>query len=221
MKIFAVVPIYNEKQERVTSVLKDLEKFVDEIIVVDDGSEENVKCQMSNVKCYLLRHKINRGQGAALETGTEYALEQGADIIVHFDGDGQFIAQEIESMTTPIIKDEVDITLGSRFIKDINSKIPFLKRVIILPVAKIINYLFTGLKLTDAHCGFRAMNRKAAEFLKVEQDRMSHATEIVAKIKKNNLRYREMPVTVIYHQFGQGVGGGIKIMRDLLFSKFF
>ena len=220
MKIFAVVPIYNEKQERVTSVLKDLEKFVDEIIVVDDGSIESIKVsEYQSVR--VLKHRLNRGQGAALETGTEYALEQGADAIVHFDGDGQFVAEEIKAMIEPVIKGEVDITLGTRFFKDSDSKIPFLKRVIILPVAKIINYLFTGLKLTDAHCGFRAMNRKAAEFLKVEQDRMSHATEIVAKIKKNNLRYKEMPVTVIYHQFGQGVGGGIKIIRELLFSKFF
>lgn len=225
--IYIIVPAYNEAKN-IAQVITDLLKYNYQIVMVDDCSTDQTFALASQYPIRVLRHQINLGQGAALATGTQYALKQGAQIIVHFDGDGQFLVSQIERVITPILSREIDIVLGSRFHTDkhrlntqinTDSHIPFLKKYIILPLAKIINYFFTGLKLTDAHCGFRAMNRLAAEKIKITQNGMSHNTEIVAKIKKYNLKYKEIPVTVIYREFGQGIGGGVKILKELLLAK--
>ena len=109
--------------------------------------------------------------------------------------------------------------MGSRFLKK-NKNIPKLKKYIIYPVSKIINTFFTGIKLTDVHCGFRALSKKAAEKININQDGMSHNTEIISQIKKFKLKYREVPVTVIYKEFGQGIKGGLNILKELFFGKF-
>lgn len=226
-KIYLVIPVYNE-EKNLAQVLTDLLQYDYQVVVVDDGSTDNTFQIAKKFPITSLRHQINRGQGAALETGTQYALQKGAGIIVHFDGDGQFLANEIQLVVEPVLSHQVDIVLGSRFCADkrgfstrinADSNIPFLKKYLILPMAKIINWLISGIKLTDAHCGFRAMNRYAAEKIRITQDGMSHNTEIVAQIKKYHLKYQEIPVTVIYHEFGQGVGGGVKILRELFLGK--
>lgn len=241
--IYIIIPAYNE-EKNLPQVLADLLKLVPreacgersrtikgydyQIVVVDDGSTDNTFQTAKQFPICVLHHQINRGQGAALATGSQYALQQGADIIVHFDGDGQFLAREIENVVAPILSQGIDIVLGSRFYADkcgfstrinADNRIPFLKKYVILPVAKIINYFLTGIKLTDAHCGFRAMNRLAAERIKISQDGMSHNTEVVAQIKKYHLKHQEVPITVIYHEFGQGVGGGFRILKELFLGK--
>jgi len=219
MKIFVVVPTFNE-EKNIQDVLDNLKKNnYNNIIIIDDASQdETVKlARIAGVK--ILEHKINRGQGAALQTGTDYAVKNNADIIVHFDGDGQFLAEEIKFLVEPIMYEKIDIILGSRFLKK-NKNIPKLKKYIIYPVSKIINTFFTGIKLTDVHCGFRALSKKAAEKININQDGMSHNTEIISQIKKFKLKYREVPVTVIYKEFGQGIKGGLNILKELFFGKF-
>ena len=218
MKIFVVVPTFNE-EKNIQNVLSDLKKFDYDIIVVDDGSQDKTLklAQIAGVK--VLEHKINRGQGAALQTGTDYAVKNNADVIVHFDGDGQFLAEEIKFLVEPIMYEKIDIILGSRFLKK-NKNIPKFKKYIIYPVSKIINTFFTGIKLTDVHCGFRALSKKAAEKININQDGMSHNTEIISQIKKFKLKYREVPVSVIYKEFGQGIKGGLNILKELFFGKF-
>jgi polyprenyl-phospho-N-acetylgalactosaminyl synthase len=216
--IFIIVPAYNE-EKRIGAAIKDLlDHGYANIVVVDDGSADKTFEIAKQFPIYVLRHKINRDQGASLQTGTEFALNKGAEIVVHFDGDGQFLAEEIEGAIQPILKNEADIVLGSRFLKS-NEQMPWLKKNIIHPVARLVDYLFTSVKLTDAHCGFRALNRGAAEKIKITQDRKAHATEIISLIKKNNLRFKEVPITVIYRQFGQGIGGGFRILKELLVKK--
>lgn len=225
-KIYIIIPAYNE-QKNIRRVLDELKKYDYEVVVVDDGSEDNTYQIVHNKGAVVLRHKINRGQGAALQTGTEYALSKGAEVIVHFDADGQFLSYEIGRVVKPILSGDVDVVLGSRFIANSANKkannadvqMPLFKFFFILPVARVINYFFTGLKLTDAHCGFRAMNKYAARKVKILQDGMSHNTEIVAQIKKYHLRFKEVPVSVIYKEFGQGVGGGVRILKELLLGK--
>ena len=101
----------------------------------------------------------------------------------------------------------------------ISNKIPFTKRYLIIPVAKIINYIFTGLRLTDVHNGMRAFKSSVAGRLYLTQDRMAHASEYPYLVKKNNLTYLEVPVKIIYHQYGQGINGGLKILKELLTEK--
>lgn len=188
------------------------------IVVVDDGSTDNTGRLARDAGAVVIRHSLNRGQGAALETGDSYARGQGADAVVHFDADGQFNAADIAPALELMEKEQYDVILGSRFL-DHRSRIPWLKRFLILPVSRWINYVFTGLKLTDVHNGFRIFSRRALENIIITQDGMAHNTEIPALIKKNHLRFKEYPVEVTYREMGQGIGGGLKIVSDLLMHK--
>ena len=217
--MFIIIPAYNE-EKNIAGVISDLVARYPEakIVAVDDGSKDNTAEMAQKAGAIVLRHLINRGQGAALATGTEYALSQGAEIIVHFDADGQFEARDVTALVESIKSGQVEAVLGSRFLSRSNH-IPFSKKYFILPLARVVNFLFTGLWLSDAHNGLRALSRRAAESIKIEQDRMAHNSEIIAQVKKNNLKFIEMPVTVKYHRYGQGFFGGLKIIKDLILQK--
>ncbi|MDD5291131.1 MAG: glycosyltransferase family 2 protein [Patescibacteria group bacterium] len=217
MKTFCVIPAYNEA-ETIAKIIGEVKPLVDEIVVVDDGSSDQTKelAKAGGVK--VLSHFINRGQGAALETGNQYALKAGADIIVHFDADGQFLPKEIKDIISPILKKEADIVFGSRFLGK-KSNLPPFKKYAIIPLAHLVNKIFTGSDLTDPQNGFRALSKKAAEKIKIEQDGMAHNTEIISKAFASGLRIKEIPVTVIYHNFGQRFSGGLKIIKDLILAR--
>jgi len=217
--IFIVIPAFNVEKYIKQTIEGLFNAGYKNIVVVDDGSVDRTLEIVRRFPVYVLQHKINRGQGAALQTGTDFAKRKGAEIIVHFDGDDQFVASEIEKNLKPILSNEADVVLGSRFINGDDKQIPWLKRKIIHPCSRLVDYFFTGVKLTDVHCGFRAMNRLAAEKIEIRQDRFSNPTDIVSSVRRNKLRYREVPVTVIYHHFGQGIGGGFKILKELLIRK--
>jgi len=218
MKVFIVIPAYNEENS-IIKVLSDLHAHnFSNIVVVDDGSEDKTALVVRQTTARLLLHGINRGMGAALETGNQYALAQGAEIIVHFDADGQMQAKDINSLIAPILKNEVDVCLGSRFLSK-NEEMPWSKKYVIHPISRVINYLFTRVWLTDAHNGFRALSRQAASKIYISQDRMAHNTEIVEKIRKFNLRYCEVPVTIKYFEYGQSLAGGFKVLKDLILGK--
>lgn len=216
-KVFIVIPCYNEAGY-LAKVIESVKTY-GRAAVVDDGSTDNSFKIATNSGVTVLKHLVNRGMGAALETGDRFAFEQGADIVVHFDADGQHLADEIPGLIQPIVSGQVDTVLGSRFLNQ-KSLIPFFKRNLILKPAVFFQNFMLGVKLTDAHNGFRALSRHALEKIRITQDGMAHATEIIEQIKVNNLTYQEVPVTVIYHEFGQGFLSGLKIIRDLLLGKF-
>lgn len=218
MKTICVIPAYNES-ESLGKVISDVKPYVDEIVVVNDGSSDNTAEVSSANGAIVLTHLINRGQGAALQTGDEYALSQGADIIIHFDADGQFLANEIPDLIKPIINDGYDIVLGSRFLgKEAN--MPKLKRYLLVPLARLTNYLLLGVKLSDPQSGFRVMTGKTAAMIKIEQSGWAHCSEILAKIFSNKLKFKEVPITVVYTKFGRNFNSGLNIIKDLLIGKF-
>src|SRR4029079_19417277 len=126
-------------------------------------------------------------QGAALQTGIDYAKMLEADIVVTFDADGQHSAADVKTLVEPLLKNEVDIVLGSRFLTT-NTDIPF-PRKIVLQVARWVNFLFTGILLTDAHNGLRALGKRGLEKITITENRMAHASEILFEIKKQNLKF--------------------------------
>ncbi|MDD5072077.1 MAG: glycosyltransferase family 2 protein [Patescibacteria group bacterium] len=217
MKIFCVIPAYNEK-ETISEVIDKVKPLVSEVVVVDDGSSDETGKLARAKGVRVLSHLINRGQGAALETGNQYALKAGGDIIVHFDADGQFLPGEIEDIVSPIQEGQADIVFGSRFLGKKSNMPPF-KKYVIIPLAHLINKIFTGSTLTDPQNGFRAMSKKAAEEIKIEQDGMAHNTEIISKAFSSGLKIKEIPVTVIYNNFGQRFSGGLKIIKDLILAR--
>lgn len=213
MKTFCVIPAYNE-EKNIGKVIDGLLPLGYDLVVVDDCSDDRTYDLAAEKGIAVLRHIVNRGQGAALQTGMDYALMQGADIIVHFDADGQFLGEEIGQVIKPISEGEADIVFGSRFLEK-KSEMPFFKKNFIMPLAKLVNRLFLKVDLSDPQSGFRAMSRKAAEQIRIEQSRMAHCSEIMAKSFSSGLRIKEVPITVIYHDFGQKFNGGVKILKEL------
>jgi glycosyltransferase involved in cell wall biosynthesis len=222
-KIVVVIPVYNEGPV-IRQVITSLLKVVTTIIVVDDGSAIPVIKQLHDLPVVLLQHKVNLGQGAAIQTGLTYARKLRADIAITFDADGQHNEEDINSLLAPIINNEADVVLGSRFLHDSVSTVPFTKRFI-LQVARIINFLFSGVLLTDAHNGLRALNRKALEKTNLTENRMAHASEFLFEIKNHKLRWKEIPVHIRYTDYsiqkGQKSRDSIKVLFDLFLHKLF
>ncbi len=223
MKTVAVVPAYNE-ESRVADAVRDASVFVDAVVVVDDCSYDQTYEEAIESGAYVLRHVLNRGQGAALQTGTQFALKRlKADVIVHFDADGQMQGSDIPCMIEAVESGDADVVLGSRFIKD-PPEMPF-TRLLTLKLGILFTLIISGIRLTDTHCGFRALSKKAASQIKITRDRMAHASEIIDLIKVKDLKYTECPVNIKYSDEtlakGQSSLGAITIVKDLLKSKFF
>ncbi|MFA6424357.1 MAG: glycosyltransferase family 2 protein [Candidatus Magasanikbacteria bacterium] len=216
--IFIVLPAYNE-EPKIGRVIRDLfQHGFANVVVVNDGSDDNTAREAINAGAIVLNHVINRGQGAALQTGNEFALQNKAEIIVHFDADGQFNVSDIASGIKKLTEENLDVVFGSRFL-DTRSTVPFFKKYFILPVSRIINNWITKLKLSDVHNGFRIMHRRAVEKIYISQDQMAHNSEIPRLVREYNLKYGELPVEVTYFEDGQGATGGFKILWDLLIAK--
>lgn len=213
--VFIVVPAYNEAP-RIGSVLAGLRQTWpgSQIVVVDDGSTDETAAVARRAGVVVLRHVINRDQGAALQTGTTYALRRGAQVIVHCDADGQHQPAEITEWIKPVVAGEVDVVLGSRFLGSKPVHAPLLKRLafgLMIPLHNLV----IGLRLTDLHNGVRVLSRQAAEQINITQDHKAHASEILSQIARAKLSYREVPVEILYHHYGQKLlGGSWAIARD-------
>jgi glycosyltransferase involved in cell wall biosynthesis len=217
MKVSVVIPAYNEARW-IEKVVEEVKAAGYETVVVDDCSQDQTAALAEKAGAVVLRHVINRGQGAALRTGTNWALENDAEIIVHFDADGQFRVSDIEHLVKPLAAGEVDVVFGSRFL-DNTTKLPWSKKNLIMPLARLVNRILFGVKLTDPQSGFRAFWGETGREIKWRQDRMAHASEILGEIIHRRLRVVEVPITVIYHEFGQSFLGGFKILRDVFIKK--
>ena len=215
MKVFIIIPCYNEA-ESLPLILRAARSY-GRTVVVDDGSVDQSATVAEQNGAVVLSHLINRGQGAALATGNQYALLNDADIVVHFDADGQHQAAEIPLLIQPIVLGRAEVVLGSRFLKQ--NQTPWFKKYFILKPVIFFQNLLLGVKLTDAHNGFRAFSAAALAKIELKQDGMAHATEIIEQLILHKLKYQEIPVTITYHDFGQGFMAGLRILRDLLFGK--
>lgn len=221
--IYIVIPAYNEINSigRVIDVLKS--KNYHNIIVVDDGSSDGTRAFLQSQPIIYTEHVLNRGQGAALRTGTQLALEMGADYIVHFDADGQMSADDIPQMMRHF-DDGADLVLGSRFLAGAETKNMPVQRKALLKLAKIFNKMFLGVNYSDPQNGFRILGRTAAETLDWQNDRMAHCSEILRLIKKHKLNYKEEAVNITYSDYSLGKGqqamDAVKIVWDLFINKF-
>ena len=221
--VWIVIAAYNEERS-VPKVIADLHKAgYHNVVVVDDGSTDKTFDATVNAGATALQHVVNRGQGAALKTGIDYALEQGADIIVTFDADGQHRTEDLPAIIKPVASGTADVTFGSRFLKKTN--VPFIRKIL-LKGSVLVLLLFYGVKMTDAHNGFRALSRKAAQKIKLTADRMAHASEIIEEVHRNKLRVKEIPVVIKYTEetLKKGHGGireAFRILHTMIVKKFF
>lgn len=223
-RLAVVIPAYNEAGS-ISAVVEGLVAAQGgaEIVVVDDGSRDNTVEVLRSLPVHRIRHPVNLGQGAALQTGITYAAGLGVDYIVTFDADGQHRPEDIPRLLEPLVRGECDVVLGSRFLDAAAiAGIPPTKRVV-LRLATLFTRLSTGLALTDTHNGLRAFRATAAPLLEMRINGMAHASEILERIARSGLRWREVPVVVGYTDYsrakGQRVTNSLNILWELFFRR--
>ncbi|OPZ20077.1 MAG: Undecaprenyl-phosphate mannosyltransferase [candidate division BRC1 bacterium ADurb.BinA364] len=220
---WVVVPAYNEK-DAIGEVLDELLAKGYNVAVVDDGSSDGTFDEAAKRPVHLLRHIVNLGQGAALQTGVEYALRQGASYVVTMDADGQHCVEDIALLVEPLLDGAYDIALGTtRFRRRLlGQRMPRLRRWTLI-VAAFFSRVHPGLKVTDAHNGLRAMSRQAASKLNIMHNGMAHATEMLDFIKHERLRWREVDVSIKYTRYslskGQHISNSFNIIWDWMLGK--
>lgn len=215
-----VIPLFNEASV-IREVIEEARRVFPFVVAVDDGSKDDSAAQARTAGAVVVRHPINLGQGAALQTGITYVLERTtACYVVTFDADGQHSVADAAAMVSAAHEEDLAIVLGSRFLEG-PSPVGWLKRIILRTAAAVASRS-TGMRLTDAHNGLRLIRRDAARALDLRQNRMAHASEIVRQLGATGLPWREMPVTITYTEYskakGQSLWNSVNILVDLLFS---
>lgn len=212
-----IIPVFNEAQV-IQDVIAQALKTFPNIVCVDDGSVDLSGPLAQKTGAWLVTHPINLGQGASIQTGIDFALSQeGSQFFVTFDADGQHSASDAANMVARLKNEDLDIIIGSRF-RGGKTNFSVLKKMV-LKIAVKFERIRTGLEITDAHNGLRAMNRNTAREMKITQNRMAHASEITSRISSLHLKYAEHPVTISYTAYsknkGQSIWNSVNIISEL------
>lgn len=215
--VWIIIPAFNEAGI-IGEVIADVRSVFDHVVCVDDGSSDGTGEIALRAGAHLVRHPVNLGQGAAIQTGVEYARRQpGAEVFVTFDGDGQHRVKDVVTMIDRLSGGDVDVVIGTRFGRPGFSRPPLLKRVV-LRTAAWLSPRGRRLGLTDTNNGLRVFNKKVADGLDITMSGMSHASEFVLLIEENNWRVAEEPVEVLYTEYskakGQPLLNGVNIIFD-------
>lgn len=218
--IVVVIPAFREETQ-IGAVVTGLRERGLTIVVVDDGSPDRTATRAAEAGATVLRHPLNRGQGAALQTGIDYALRGGADIVVTFDADGQHAPEQVAALVDPIRTGRCDVVFGSRFLGG-TTEMPRGRRWT-LRAAVIFTRFTSGAQITDTHNGLRAFSRAAAATLDLRLDRMAHASELIDQVARSGLPYREVPVQIAYTSYslakGQRSSSAFRIAFDYLMAR--
>ena len=201
--VVIVIAAYNEAKV-IAGVVREVVAGGHRVILVDDGSGDGTADVARQAGAHVVVHPVNLGQGAALQTGIELALAEGADVIVTFDADGQHHASDIANLLAALKTHQADFALGNRFMGgavDMTGT-----RRMLLRAATAFTRLTTGLRITDTHNGLRAMTRRGASHIGLRQNRMAHASEILHQIAASGLKFIEVPVTITYSAYSRAKG---------------
>jgi glycosyltransferase involved in cell wall biosynthesis len=216
----AAMPAYNEGHV-IAEVILGCKKYVDKVIVVDDGSSDNTAEIAESVGGYVVRHGINKGYGAALKSCFKLAREFNADALVIIDSDGQHNPDEIPKLLEPL-KHGTDLVIGSRFINGNGQNVPTYRKIG-MKILDVTTYLAGGIRVTDSQSGFRAYGKKAIENIRLRGDNMSAGSEILLHMKDHNLKFEEVEIHCRYdleqcssqNPFAHGLGVALQILKDM------
>jgi glycosyltransferase involved in cell wall biosynthesis len=221
--VWLVVPLYNEATVIADVVRRAKQAFL-KVVCIDDGSTDDSAALAESAGARVVRHPVNLGQGAALQTGFEYVLgDPQMRYAVTFDADGQHQLEDVLVMLERIRQGDVDLVFGSRFL-DERTQPSALKRLV-LRTAVVYTNLTTKTTLTDAHNGLRVLSREVVERIDITQNRMAHASELVAQIGSMRIdgkpvTYAEEPVHILYSEYsrskGQSLWNAVNILAELM-----
>lgn len=219
-RIWIVIPAFNEGRV-IGDVVRQVRAAYSNLIVVDDCSRDDTSQRASEAGADVVRHVINLGQGAAIQTGIDYALRHKASAIVTFDADGQHSIADVNKMLEIQMETGADIVLGSRFAgKAVGISGA---RKMLLKAAIVFTWLTSGVRLSDAHNGLRLITPAAARRIRITQNRMAHASEIIEQIGRSGLKFAEAPCTITYTEYstakGQSSFGAFRILMDLIIAR--
>lgn len=223
--ILVVIPAYNE-EESIIEVIKSLKReFLSNILVIDDGSDDETVIRVQREGIKILSHPLNLGKGAALKTGFQYFLQTDFQYLITCDADGQHLAADVKKIADILQKNQYNVILGSRFLKGKNSReVPFI-RIIYNQVANKVNSIINGVKFSDTQCGLRGYQRKTVAVLELHSRGLDIDSEILQEIKKKKLSYLEIPIKAIYTKYslskGQNLRRGIDTFLKLVAKKLF
>ena len=216
-RIAVVIAAYNEAKV-IGDVVRDVAASGYNVILIDDGSQDGTPEIARAAGARVVVHPVNLGQGAALQTGLEVALSDGAEFIVTYDADGQHQAADIENLVAALKNHAADFALGNRFMGDTVDMTG--SRRLLLLAATAFTRLTTGLQITDTHNGLRAMTRRGASHIRLRQNRMAHASEILHQIAASNLKFVEVPVTITYSAYSRAKGQKLTDFLAILIDLF-
>ncbi len=219
-RAWVVIPAYGEARV-IRGVVRSVREICGAVVVVDDGSEDETAREALAGGATVLRHVVNLGQGAALRTGIDFALREGAEYIFTFDADGQHVPRSLPALAARMEETGADVVLGSRW-PGRAENIPWMRRFV-LRAAVTFTRFETGLAVSDTHNGLRLFTRHAAAAIRIGQRRMAHASEILGQIGQKKLKYAEAPVTVRYTEYSLGKGqknsGMFRVLMDLFYAR--
>lgn len=219
MKTLIIIPAYNEAVT-IGEVLMAALAITPEVVVINDGSTDETASVVGRFPVTLIEHVINRGLGAAIMTGLEYAKFTDADLIVTLDADGQHRPADISRLSAPLLSDEADVVIGSRLIDAAGMP---LKRRISNLLANHLTWTLFGLKVSDSQSGYRLLNRRALEKINLVTNRMEVSSEIIHEIRRHHLRLAELPIEAIYTDYslskGQSFTVGLKTGWKLILKR--
>ncbi|MBX8995847.1 glycosyltransferase family 2 protein [Corynebacterium testudinoris] len=219
-----IIPCYNEGTV-IQDVIENARKTFPNIVAVNDGSPDDSAEKIKAGGAHLVNHPVNLGQGAAIQTGIEYARKQpGAKYFVTFDADGQHQVKDVVRMVERLRTEPLDIVVGTRFGRPraADDQVPLIKRLVLKTVV-MLSPTTRRLGLSDAHNGLRAFNKKVADEMNIRMNGMSHASEIVSMISDKHWRVAEEPVDILYTEYsmskGQSLINGVNILADGMLSR--
>ena len=196
MKIIIGIPAFNE-EKNIAGIITKLSDITDTIIVCNDGSSDLTSDIAEKMGAFVINHEKNLGYGAAIRSIFLKAKELDGDILVTFDADGQHRIEDVEKVTKPIIDQEADLVIGSRFLDESEKEVPQYRKVGIKVITKITNASIKE-QLTDSQSGFRAYSKKVLAELNPSELGMGISTEILIKASSKNFRITEVPIKILY-----------------------
>jgi polyprenyl-phospho-N-acetylgalactosaminyl synthase len=218
-RTWVVIPMFNEATA-IGEVLDGLIPAFPHVVCVDDGSSDDSVAVARAHGAHVVKHPINLGQGASLQTGFEYALrDPEMTEVLTFDADGQHLVEDAIGMVAKLRGNDLDIVIGSRFLDD-RTTLSVPKRIV-LRTAAVFSRISTGLALTDAHNGLRVFDRGLLSRIRITQNRMAHASELIDQVGSLKARWAEFPTHIVYTDYskskGQSLLNSINILVELLF----